>query len=167
MNKQFTHWRRHIVALSSAFVIGLTLLPSAAYAAAPAASALQNRTESTTVNGIGTLSCSGNGNAVINMHGKLEYASLGDATLKLRGANTVSATGDGTQKQVGHWTLYQNWNGTVTVHDAHFQAHATGSDITFTARGKGHAWLKGQGSCTINGEPLALSETTQVIVGGE
>ncbi|MFZ4828711.1 MAG: hypothetical protein ACOYLB_15280 [Phototrophicaceae bacterium] len=108
--------------------------------------------------GSGTVTANGDGRAAI-MCSACTVTLSGDGLLAIldsEGDSEVSISGAGRSSQRetdwGTATVYQGFNGSVTISGAFVAIALRGENISLNANGTGRVWLRGQGSYTINGE---------------
>lgn len=141
----------------------LTTLPLMGMAWAAPLELQQTTGATTRPNQSGRLSCEGSGFAVLEMTGKLQIESVGGGNAYFNGALSVQARGEGYRIDRGAWTILFGWKGQVTARGNRFQAQLAGQAINFMASGRGHARIRGQGHCTVNGTMIELTAEFQEI----
>ena len=115
--------------------------------------------------GQGTVTANGNGRAAI-MCSSCEVTLSGDGLLAIldsEGDSEVSISGAGRSAQRetdwGTATVYQGFNGSVTIRGAFVGLALRGDNISLSATGTGRVWLRGQGTYTLNGQNGNWQET--------
>jgi hypothetical protein len=137
--------------------IGLSLIALTAGAAAAQDTPEPDRA------GQGTLICEGTGTVRLDMAGNLFISADHPGNARIRNADQVLASGSGQRIDRGNWTYLRGWEGEINVSGNRFQARLTGHHATFTATGRGRAWLRGVGHCFANGIRVELTSAEQEV----
>ena len=110
-----------------------------------------------TIDGSGTLTAEGDGHAAIQGSGTVTVS--GEGTLRIldrAGDAEISVSGGGGQtrssEREGAWVIYRSFEGSASVTGSDIIVSLRGHDINLEARGTGRAYLRGQGTYTVNGE---------------
>lgn len=109
------------------------------------------------------LTCEATGFAVLELSGSVHVTAMGGGNAYIHRAQTVWAHGKGRRVDWGAWTFLYDWEGQMNVSGRSFQVQLAGKHLNFTAEGRGVARLRGQGTCTVNGQVVELTPEFQEI----
>ncbi|GAB4428978.1 MAG: hypothetical protein Kow0031_09360 [Anaerolineae bacterium] len=99
------------------------------------------------IRGKGWLHAEGSGFAKLQMTGQVEINGHGVGAVYIYGAESIRADGDGKRSDLrGGGVVFRGFEGTIHVTGQRMVVKMLGSDIDFTARGKGRAVLRGNGT---------------------
>ena len=130
------------------------------------------------VEGKGTLSASGSGEALLRGRGRVEIQSHGEGVIRIRGAAKIEVEGQ-EQAEVaglrprqralpGRPVVLRDVEGRVVAEGLRLEVAMRSSQIEFTATGQGLVVLRGEGTYEVGGEEGSWSENgTRIRIGEE
>ena len=109
--------------------------------------------------GAGWVKVDGSGTVVITGHGA--------GTVWIKGAETIQAEGVGRRFHLGDWTVFVGYDGQITAMGQDMLVRMAGSQIEFTAWGRGTVTLRGRGEYWVRGYHGRWSPTGVILSLGE
>ena len=139
-------------------VVIMTLLLALALSLASTASAEE-------ISGRGTISARGAGLAIIRGTGEVEIEGHGVGIVWVKDAERLEASGDGYRWEVPETgtTVFLGWSGSIQASGHDMTVWMAGGVIEFTASGTGKVYLRGHGTCVLNGHEGPWSPMGEVL----
>ena len=103
------------------------------------------------VSGTGWIRAIGAGWAKVDGSGTVVVTSHGVGTVWIKGAETIQASGQGRRFRLGDWTVFFGYDGQITAMGRDMTVRMAGSQIEFTAWGRGTVTLRGRGEYWVRG----------------
>jgi len=117
------------------------------------------------ISGRGTISARGAGLAIIRGTGEVQIEGHGVGIVWVKDAERLEASGDGYRWEVPETgaTVFLGWSGSIQASGHDMTVWMAGGVIEFTASGTGKVYLRGHGTCVLNGHEGAWSPMGEVL----